>query len=101
MKLSDVLSDESKWTKGAMARLANGVVTSALDENATLFCLVGGMIKVTKEGKLSWEELYEFVRRDLKGYPVSVWNDSALRTWKEVAEVVKKVDKWIEEREGV
>lgn len=101
MKLSDVLSDESKWTQGAMARLADGRVTSALDENATLFCLAGGMIKIAKDDKIPWDKLYEFVKQALSGHLVSIWNDEPERTWEEVAEVVKKVDQWIEEREGV
>lgn len=43
MKISDVLTDESKWTKGYSARDARGQYVSPLSDAACSFCLRGAI----------------------------------------------------------
>ena len=39
----EIISDESKWTRGAMARLADGKPCGCLDPRAVCFCAVGAL----------------------------------------------------------
>lgn len=43
MKVHELLSDESKWTKGVYARGADGRPLATSDPDATCFCLLGGL----------------------------------------------------------
>ena len=45
--LDALLSDESKWTKGARARTADGGVTWSTADNACCWCLSGALRHVT------------------------------------------------------
>ena len=43
MKVKDLLTDESKWTKGAYSRDAEGETTDLLDRGAVCWCLRGAI----------------------------------------------------------
>ena len=43
MKVKELLSDESKWTKGVLARTADGTACSPTSQHASCFCLLGAI----------------------------------------------------------
>lgn len=45
MKMSELLTSEAKWTKGASARNAADSPTGALDADASKWCLMGAFRK--------------------------------------------------------
>ncbi len=47
MKLSQLLSDKSKWTKGCSARNENNQPVHLYSPDATCWCLAGAVFKVT------------------------------------------------------
>jgi hypothetical protein len=45
----EIVSDESKWTRGAMARTADGKACASLDPLAVRFCAVGALYRAASE----------------------------------------------------
>src|ERR1700730_8805882 len=45
----DIISDESKWTRGSLARLADGTACACLDPRAVRFCAVGALNRAAGE----------------------------------------------------
>ena len=43
MKVKELLSDESKWTKGVLAKTSSGSDCSPTDPKATCFCILGAI----------------------------------------------------------
>jgi hypothetical protein len=46
-RVLEIISDESRWTRGSMARMADG--TACLDPLATRFCAVGALYRAAGE----------------------------------------------------
>jgi hypothetical protein len=45
----EIILDESKWTRGAMARMADGAACAPLDPLAVRFCAVGALYRAAGE----------------------------------------------------
>lgn len=91
MKIRELLSDESKWTKGARARNPEGLPTSEFSSDARCWCVSFAAVKcygVDRAG-LVIAKLSSAV-----GSPRSLasWNDAPERTFKEVKELVDRLD---------
>ncbi len=91
MKVSDLLTDESKWCKGWFAKDIEGKACYTNDKKAVRFCLTGAMIKCYGESNPNFFNIMSKVRDYLKCFP-SDWNDKPERTFSEVRELVVKLD---------
>lgn len=94
MKVRELLTDKSKWTKRAFARTKEGGATNVSDTNATCFCLVGALLKCYNDDN---EFSYNLNRLNMVviklGTPsISLWNDSPNRTFEEVKQLVEELD---------
>lgn len=106
MKIRELLSDESKWTKGWFARDANGISiiygygvcseSVALDGRACSWCLTGACKRCYPDTNDWWEKLKDIKERLIqKGYygtSLSSWNDAPERTFAEVKALVEELD---------
>lgn len=116
MKAWELLSDESKWTKGYNARDKDGKVVAISDKAATCWCTIGSIFKAYNEvDELSyrekfgpfWHRICERIKDfpDVKdrghNYPcngptdvniIIGWNDAKERTYEEVYSVLKELD---------
>jgi hypothetical protein len=45
----EIISDEKKWTRGSMARMADGKACACLDPLAVRFCAVGALYRAAGE----------------------------------------------------
>ena len=45
----EIISDESKWTRGSLARLADGTACACLNPHAVRFCAVGALNRAAGE----------------------------------------------------
>ena len=45
----EIISDESKWTRGSMARPADGTACACLDPLAVRFCALGALFRAAGE----------------------------------------------------
>lgn len=94
MKLREVLTDESRWTRGSMARTKKGLPCSPRGESADSFCLLGAAVLCTD----NLAELQELEKRLMAaverhyGGPILVhrFNDSA--TFADIQAVMTMVD---------
>lgn len=87
MKAWQLLSDESKWTKGAFARDASGEETASAGENAVCWCAWGALnycYRGTPEYNAAWTALDGRVRH------IAAWNDTSKFTT--VRSVLKELD---------
>jgi hypothetical protein len=90
MKVRELLSDESKWTKGSVARDFEGhFLLNPLDGRACSWCLVGALCycySVFDNGP-SIKVIDRLGVRSL-----SKWNDAPERTFAEVKALVEELD---------
>lgn len=100
MKIKELLSDESKWTKGWVARDSDKTPVNALSEKAVCWCLEGAVRKCyssetilcpTAEYFVKMNELSDAVH---KKYAVSVpgFNDDDNTTFEQVKQLVEELD---------
>jgi hypothetical protein len=92
MKAKDILTDESKWTRGTQARDRRGMPCDPRSKRAVQFCLVGAIFRVYR----GWEERHRafdaiwHVIGPTK--PIEYWNDDPSRTFADVLEALEKAD---------
>ncbi len=89
MKVRDLLTDESKWTKDTYARDKDGNATTPGASDAVCWCLVGALERCyipTSEFGL----VYERLARRTDG--AAKWNDASERTFPEVRALVEELD---------
>jgi hypothetical protein len=57
----EIVSDETKWTRGSMARTADGKACASLDPLAVRFCAVGALFRAAGEllGKDGFAQVVE------------------------------------------
>lgn len=101
MKIRELLTDESKWTKGKSARNQYGLPISAKHSKACRWCLSGAVEKAYEnyvdilrvESKIS-SNLH--AKQRLSGgprsYSIEDWNDRPNRTFEEVKALVEELD---------
>ena len=93
MKAYEILCDESKWTRGVLARDFRGVSVSATSIAATCFCVVGAvhLAYEDQEAGALVEKLHvaamQFGHRS-----AGQWNDAPERTFAEVRDLLVKLD---------
>lgn len=100
----ELLSDESKWTKGYYGKDVNGNIREAHDKEAVCFCSVGALAVATKmqtgiHGTLAYEEgsreEMNFLAQAMgDGYPlaqqtITTFNDAITTTH---AQILEKFD---------
>ena len=88
MKVRELLSDESKWIRGILARNYAHVECTPKDPNATQWCLAGAVARCypTEEH----EPLIE--RIEIAVGWITFWNDNPNRTFAEVKALVDRLD---------
>lgn len=86
MKIKELLSDESKWTKGAIARDKDGVQTWSGSPNAYQWCLVGAIHKCYSNSS----HIEQILANYFKGSSIAVFNDNA--TFAEIRKVIEELD---------
>jgi hypothetical protein len=88
MKISELLCDESKWTKGALARDKFGNSIHPHDKNAVCWCLLGATSKCyAKSGK--FKTMFDVLSASLID-SIADFNDHS--TYEEVINFVKRFD---------
>jgi hypothetical protein len=73
----EIISDESKWTRGSTARLADGTACACVDPRAVRFCAVGALYQAAGEllagngfnRALEAEHLVLEANNELRGLP--------------------------------
>jgi hypothetical protein len=92
MKISELLSDESKWTKGTMARDEDGIPVSTTTDRACCFCLWGAMIWCYGGDTSEYTRVRQQIQAELGHTYFGRWNDQSERTFDEVKALVQKLD---------
>lgn len=91
-KTLELLSDESKWTRGAFARDGLGERCKAIDKHACQFCTVGAMRHICNDQHM---DVILSIMNDmcikLNIPAVPVWNDNVLVTHKEIVAGLRKM----------
>lgn len=59
----DLLSDPARWTRGAVAKRADGQIVDITDPEACRFCTVGGLNKVAGDTECLFDECYSELQK--------------------------------------
>lgn len=101
MKVSYILSDESKWTKNTLARNSSGLAVPPLDENAVCWCLQGAIIKSVQicPGDVYDNQEYNRIQDKVAGYVIKKqeiwytnWNDKVTTSFQDIQKMLKELD---------
>ncbi len=88
MKLSELLTDESKWTKGAFARTKSGVgLWNGSSPNAVCWCL-SGALQVCDARSETKQKIREHLKIDF----IPAWNDAPERTFDDVKNLLTELN---------
>ncbi len=66
MKLSELLTDESKWVQGHLAISKYDRETSGADPDAIKWCLMGAISKCSDNQSTEWWRMYYSLRNSIK-----------------------------------
>ena len=100
MKMRELLTDESRWTKDAYARDKDGKTVSHDLEEAYSFCLVGAMFRCYNV-KPWWDPVRDKIIEELRktfnvsersSISITLWNDKRSTTFADVKALVDKLD---------
>ncbi len=97
MKVRDLLTDKSKWTKGRSACDRNGETTCYDAPNAASWCLAGAIARCYGMGE-TWDllatRIYDTLsaRGQLPIGGMGEWNDASERTFVEIRAMVEQLD---------
>jgi len=99
-QLDTLLSDESKWTKDAWARDANGDRCQPNSKNAVCWCLVGALTKIAKDrSDTVLHTIFKLTTGRRFGLNAVVrWNDAKKRTFADVKALIAKARAAAEEQ---
>ena len=90
-KADELLSDETKWTIGAMGRTKDKVPVSVRSKNVVSFCLLGSIYKVySNTDNIAASTAITIFNMANQTISISKWNDEPERTFPEVKEALKK-----------
>lgn len=92
MKVKELLSDESKWTKGAYARNALGRQALVEDSEAVCWCFEGAIMKCYGDILSQVIEDKILAKISLQNHSIITWNDDSERTFAEVKALVEELD---------
>lgn len=90
MKVWQLLSDESKWTKGFAARSVYGAPIDPRSNEAVCWCLVGAIARCYGDD-VHFHNVRNLIA-DKVGRTEASWNDTPKRTYSEVYALVKELD---------
>lgn len=79
-----------RWTRGAFARLATDVQTSAHNESATCWCLAGAEIAIQSKDQADYDSFFNAMAA-ITGMGMVEWNDRPERTFAEVEALLKEI----------
>lgn len=88
MKIKELLTDESKWTKNTLARNAVGEEELAHSEFAVSWCLVGAAVKCYSFGA---GDVLNKIRDYIKS-PVVDFNNNPQTTFADIRKLVEELD---------
>lgn len=95
MTVCELLSDESKWCKEAMARDANGEETVEWGEDACQWCLSGAVGKCYS--RIPNADVQDVFRRlksaiiaEGTNVPIEIWNDADSTSFADIRRVIEK-----------
>lgn len=93
MKIRELLSDESKWTKGQNARRETGTPVDSNDERAICWCLFGAVWKCYSD-RPSMLLVFELISNELGSFHTDIvgWNDDPFRHFADVKALVERLD---------
>jgi hypothetical protein len=103
MKVSDVLTDSSKWLQGAYAVTSDGTYVFSSDSRAAKRCLVGAVRYAYKsereDGVCVRNADSDAVMDKIKEYlkvsswsDIIVWQDRPETTWEDIIKLIKALD---------
>lgn len=90
MKVKDLLTNESKWTKGAYSRNREGEVTDVLDSGHSVCWCLRGAIDLCYFGD-ERAQVRSKVRMYIDG-EIEPWNDSFKTTFQDVKKLIDELD---------
>lgn len=89
-KVRELLSDESKWTKGAFGSTSpNGEKLCSKDPRATCWCLSGAINKCYGSEA---SEIYRMFSSRIPSFHIIEWNDLPTTTFPMVKALVEELD---------
>ena len=96
MKIKELLTDESKWCKGQLAKRDGGYVVVPDHIDATAFCLMGAAFRCYR-GAGTYYTVLNVLNDGIASLggsrmDVTFWNDAPERTFAEVKALVEKLD---------
>jgi len=94
MKIQELLTDESKWCKGAVSRTTSEVSLSADHPDAVSWCLLGAIVKCYPATTTQYQircRLLEHLGLTAEDTLVG-FNDRASTTFNDILDLCKKVD---------
>ena len=104
MKVKQLLSTKSKWTKLACARDKKNMECPVNDPSAVKYCLEGAIIKCYQTGE-ERNRVENLIRRALRMSEVefsmfkpiydgriTYWNDAPKRTFKDIKKLISKLN---------
>lgn len=93
MKIRELLTDESKWTKGTYGRDRQGNPVPYYSQKATAFCLSAAIFRCypqQNKGTKLYRKIQKILGIGRKSIPG--WNDDPARTFAEVKALVEELD---------
>jgi len=93
MKIKELLTDESKWTKLYGARNENNDPVNPRSSEAVCWCLIGAYIKCYGYGHN--DEIYMRLRNktlELNNIEIDSFNDSPTTTFADIRKLVEELD---------
>ena len=92
MKIKELLSDESKWTQGCMARDEQDVLVPVFSDNAVCWCLGGAVVKCyfTHERDRIGERLRKALPSPFAG--ITQFNDNEQTTFHDIKTLLELAD---------
>lgn len=94
MKIHELLSDPSKWTKYMYAKDKNGDGIGSRDKEAVCWCLTGAAMKCYLDGQSldfhCYIEILNKIKIRIGGDHITTFNDNS--TYEEVYNLVKELD---------
>jgi len=93
--ISTILTDESKWTKGAFARNQNGVVCDLYGADACKYCLTGFVCLVSQHDIKLRRKIYSKLDDAIVKYTketntsIMLFNDGMGTTFEDVKKVLE------------
>ena len=87
MKVSELLSDESKWTTRYLSRNKNDNPVYYDDNDACKWCLLGAMLKCYEHN--GYEKVFCLTQRTIGGL-IGTFNDAS--SYEQVMKLVRELD---------